>query len=244
MNASLAAAAAALLVAGVLVWVFLASRPEVERRVAGISVQGRPMSYQVHGSGGRTVFFLASIHGSEGAGTPLLEELGRRLERDPGLRRGQRVIVMPVANPDGLARGDRLNVHGVDLNRNFPAGNHKSRERYGLEPLSEPESRALHALILEWRPEVIVSIHQPLECVDWDGPPETAALAERMSRACGLPVKKLGARPGSLGAWFSEVPGKPIVTFELPKTPPVEKEALWEAYGAALLTVLEKDSSE
>ena len=73
---------------------------------------------------------------------------------------------MPVANPDGLERSDRLNRHGVDLNRNFAADNRLDSHRFGLTPLSEPESRAIAAVIETHQPQLIVSIHQPLECID------------------------------------------------------------------------------
>lgn len=221
------------------VWLLWRSRGAGETFVAGQSVEGRPINYTVFGDGPRTVMFIASIHGSEGAGTPLLEKLAQHLEKNPGTVRGLTVILLPVANPDGLSRLDRLNTHGVDLNRNFPAGNREDTVRFGLNALSEPESRALHALIEQRKPDVIVSIHQPLTCVDWDGPPGTEALAKRLSDACGLPVKKLGTRPGSLGAWFSEVPGKPILTLELPRDAPSGGAALWEKYGPGLLTLLQ-----
>lgn len=233
-----AAIAAGTVLLAVLVWVFLWRRDRVEHGVAGHSVEGRPIHFSVHGDGPRVVLFMASIHGSEGAGTPLLEEMARHLQKNPDTLRGATAILLPVANPDGLARGDRLNIHGVDLNRNFPADNRRDTKRSGLAPLSEPESRALHALILARQPDVIVSIHQPLHCVDWDGPPETLDLAILLANGCGLPVKKLGARPGSLGAWFGEVLGRPILTLELPRHPPDGGIALWQQYGQGLLAVL------
>ena len=85
---------------------------------------------------------------------------------------------------------------------------------------------------------MIVSIHQPVACVDWDGPPEAEALANKLAAACGLPVKKLGARPGSLGAWFGEVLGRPILTLELPADAPTDAGLLWDRYGAGLLGLL------
>ena len=227
---------------GVLLLMVLAwrvwRRPALQ--VAGYSVEVRPIAYTVHGDGPRVVLLMASIHGSEGAGTPLLQRLAQHVEKNPDTVRGVTLLIMPVANPDGLSRGDRLNTHGVDLNRNFPADNRRDSERFGLAPLSEPESRALHALIVERQPQMIVSIHQPVACVDWDGPPEAEALANKLAAACGLPVKKLGARPGSLGAWFGEVLGKPILTLELPGDAPADEGLLWDRYGAGLLGLLTK----
>ena len=188
------------------------SRPEPE--TIGYSHEGRPLVCYSFGKGLRTLFIKASIHGSEGAGTPLTERLMGWLEANPGAYEGCRIIIMPVANPDGLERSQRFNLRGVDLNRNFPAGNREDKARFGYAALSEPESRALHDFILRTMPDVIIAIHQPLNCVDYDGPAPAEALAERLARGTGLRVEKLGARPGSLGAWFGETLGRPILTLD------------------------------
>lgn len=209
----------------------------------GRSLAGRPMTAQRLGNGPRVILMMASIHGSEPAGTPLLGELSRHLREHPSLLGGVTLYLLPVANPDGLARGQRYNRRGVDLNRNFPAGNRIDRSRFGMGPLSEPESAALAAFIGRVEPSLIVSIHQPLACIDWDGPPETAVLAEVVARGSGLPVRRLGARPGSLGAWFGETVGRPILTMELPGQVPVPAAAVWERYGPGLLAVLAADAT-
>ncbi len=70
--------------------------------------------------------------------------------------------------------------------------------------------------------------------VDYDGPAE--ALAEAMSRASGLRVKKLGASPGSLGSYAGVELKIPIVTLELPKrVSKWDKAALWKVYGPAMI---------
>lgn len=207
--------------------------------VFGHSVNGQPLVCRTFGTEKGGVLFLASIHGSEGAGTPLLRALERYLTENPDLWHGDTVISVAVTNPDGLAVKSRLNARGVDLNRNFPADNRKSRDRYGRSPLSEPESQALHRLIVKHQPRVIVSIHQPLTCIDYDGPIETIALADKMAELSRLPVNKLGARPGSLGAWFGETLDRPIITFELPRFTLHDEDKLWQRYGAALLAALD-----
>ncbi len=148
---------------------------------------------------------------------------------------------LPLANPDGLLkkRATRVNANKVDLNRNFiPAKaavnpiQHwqtyaKKRPRYfpGHKPLSEPESQAIHTLIDELKPDVIVSVHAPHGILDFDGsitPP----------RKLGpLYLKQLGTYPGSLGnyGWF--VKSIPVMTIELkhagimPK--PAEISRMW-----------------
>jgi protein MpaA len=213
-----------------------------ELMTLGRSLAGRPVTAQRLGNGPRIVLMMASIHGSEPAGTPLLGELRRHLTEHPSLLDGVTLYLIPVANPDGLARGQRHNRRGVDLNRNFPAGNRIDRSRFGMEPLSEPESAALAGFIGRVEPSLIVSIHQPLACIDWDGPPETAVLAEVLARGSGLPMRRLGARPGSLGAWFGETVGRPILTMELPAQVPAHPVAAWERYGPGLLAVLAGDA--
>lgn len=204
------------------------------RVMVGESVEGRPIEAALLGTGEEVVLVLGAIHGNEPAGRALSRQLILALREEPTLLAGRRVVVVPVANPDGLAAGTRANVNGVDLNRNFPARNRVNSGQYGLEALSEPEARAIYRLIDTQRPVRVISIHQPLDCVDWDGPAEE--LARRMSQASGLPMRKLGARPGSLGAYVGETLGVPIVTLELPREAhTLTGTQLWEAYGEAML---------
>ena len=214
-----------------------AEAPLPRYRLVGRSVQGRPIAVHILGEGGETVFVMASIHGSEPAGTPLVGMLTEHLRRNPSLLEGRRIVLMPVANPDGIAAGTRENVRGVDLNRNFEASNRIDNRTNGYEPLSEPESRALQKIISEYRPSRIVSIHQPLNCIDFDGPGR--ALAARMAQYCDLPVKKLGAKPGSLGAYTGDELGIPTITFEMPAEASRQSDAvLWRKYGKALLAAI------
>ncbi|MGK0435526.1 MAG: protein MpaA, partial [Planctomycetota bacterium] len=93
------------------------------------------------------------------------------------------------------------------------AKNREERRRHGAKGLSEPESRALAELLDRHQPARIVSIHQPVACVDWDGP--ARAVAAAMADACPLPLRRLGSMPGSLGSYAGVDLGIPIVTFEL-----------------------------
>ena len=109
--------------------------------------------------------------------------------------------------------------------------------RYGRTALSEPEARAIEQLIVQYVPDRIVSIHQPLACIDYDGP--GSALAARMAQFCDLPVKKLGARPGSLGSYAGVTLGIPIITFEMLRADSqLTSETLWQRYGKALLAAI------
>ncbi len=133
---------------------------------------------------------------------------------------------IPVLNPDGLlARpATRVNGNGVDLNRNFPTpGWEKDAPLYwekrtrrdprrfpGSAPLSEPESRFLHAQMAAFQPHLIVSIHAPYGVLDFDGP---LSPPERLGR---LWLDQVGIFPGSLGHYGGVHRGMPVVTIELP----------------------------
>ncbi len=201
-------------------------------------MESRPIFTHTYGSGDDNVLIIATIHGSEPAGEPLVRELMAFLEKNPEYVRDYKVTVIPVANPDGLARRHRVNRNGIDLNRNFPADNRVNNTRYGQQALSEPESQVLYELIYRLKPVWVISIHQPLACIDYDGPGD--ALANAMAQRCDLPVKKLGSLPGSLGSWVGNELGIPIITLELRKEDSeLSGPALWAKYGPALLAAMQ-----
>jgi protein MpaA len=206
-------------------------------RILGTSVQRRPIMCLQMGQGPDVTYIMATIHGNEAAGTPLVRRLARYLRQNRELLSGRMVVLMSVANPDGMVNRTRHNAKGVDLNRNFEAANRVNSKETGLTSLSEPETRIIKQLILQYKPDRIVTIHQPLACIDYDGPGRM--LAARMAQYCDLPVKKLGARPGSLGSYAGETLGIPIITFEmLPTDSQLDSQALWQKYGRALLAAV------
>jgi protein MpaA len=205
---------------------------------AGVSVEKRPIEYQVIGRGPEVIFIMATIHGDEPAGIPIVKQLAEYLQNnEQGFLNGRTVVLLPVANPDGLAKNTRYNANGVDLNRNFAAQNRINNGEFGFTPLSEPESYIIRQIILQYKPERIVSIHQPYACIDYDGPGRT--LAEHMAKYCDLPIKKLGANPGSLGSYAGETLGIPIITFEMQgHDSNLSPRVLWHKYGQALLAAI------
>lgn len=222
-----------------LVSVFASPSFAMEEQTLGQSVDGRAIVARTYGedNAAETMLILASIHGTEPAGTPLVEQLETWLTQHPEELAGRRVVIIPVANPDGYARCERFNTHDVDLNRNFPTDNRTERSIHGPTALSEPEAVALMRALQLFNPDRVVSLHQPIACIDYDGPGE--ALATAMSAAIDerLPVKKLGGRPGSLGSYVGIVLGKPIITLELPEGAEEQDAAtLWKEYGPALVT--------
>lgn len=205
--------------------------------IVGKSVQNRPIICLELGEGSDVSLIMATIHGDEAAGTPLVRSLSWHLRQHPELLAGRKVVLLAVANPDGMVNNTRYNAKGVDLNRNFEAANRINTKQTGLLPLSEPEARTIKEVIQKFKPDRIVTIHQPLNCIDYDGPAKM--LAEHMGQYCALPVKKVGARPGSLGSYAGVTLGIPTITFEmLEADSKLSSDALWQKYGKALLAAV------
>lgn len=207
------------------------------RFVAGFSVENRPIEIRVIGVGYDVVFILSSIHGDESGGGPLVARLAAYLLDHPEIIEGRQVVLLPEANPDGVAAGTRENARGVDLNRNFTAANRRNNAKYGHAALSEPEAALIDAIIRAYSPDRIVTLHQPIACIDYDG--AGRELAARMSDLSGLPVRKLGTRPGSLGAFAGVTLGIPIITVELPgKADDLDTERLFDRFGMMLVAAV------
>ena len=213
---------------------------KISRAIAGKSIQNQKIEYLKIGTGKNTIFYLSTIHGDESQGTPIALKLAEHLQNNPQLLANKKVIILPTANPDGVILKQRFNAHGIDLNRNFPAKNRENNEKYGFKALSEPESKIIYKIIKKYKPQIIVSLHQPAPnkpgWIDYDG--DAKELAEKMSSACDMPVQKYGSMPGSLGSYASQKLNTPIITFEHPRREQTDANSLWQKYGSALLTAL------
>jgi murein peptide amidase A len=162
----------------------------------GRSVQGRAITAaEVGDPTGTRILVVGCVHGNERAGIAV----ARRLMQLAPARID--LWVVPDLNPDGRAAGTRGNAHGVDLNRNFPYRWRRLGGIYfsGPRPLSEPEARIAHRLILRLRPAVSVWFHQHLDLV-W-GSGGDPALERRFARIAGLGYSKLPTLPGSAIDW-------------------------------------------
>jgi protein MpaA len=173
----------------------------------------------------------AAQHGEE-AVTALLAR--RLLERVPARETGWAVV--PVVNPDGLLAGTRQNDAGVDLNRNFPAATWRPDTSYtyppgiaaelrrsehrtnrsspGAHAGSEPETRALMALVERLRPPLVVDLHSPLETllVRSGAPPD---VVELLSASAALAViGEIDGCPGAFDDWLDER-AIPAIVYEL-----------------------------
>lgn len=201
---------------------------------AGKTVQGRNIEYTVYGNGSDAVMIMAGIHGNERGGVEVAKVLNWHLKTHPYKANGKTIIIMPVANPDGYAVNSRYNANNIDLNRNFTTSNRIDNQTNGFGGQSEPESRAIAKVIEKYQPNRILSIHSPLNCVDYDGPGQS--MAYQISYKTGLPLKKLGSRPGSLGSYCGLEKNIPIITLELSSFDDKQSGAdLWYKYHTALL---------
>lgn len=187
------------------------------------SVEGVPIfHFEKNGyiPNAKKILVFSLIHGDEtGAGTVGRYWFERLSEVSP--RNSWRIV--PVLNPDGVRLKTRTNAHQVDLNRNFPTKDWseqaltywqhstKSNPRRfpGATAGSEAEVQCAMDHILDFKPDFIVSIHTPLNVLDFDGP------KVKPPKYDYLPWKSLGHFPGSLGRfmWFERQ--TPVLTMEL-----------------------------
>lgn len=186
------------------------------------SIQNRPIEVHTLGSGPKTIMLMAGVHGDEPAGVDVVRLILSHLRKMPAdSLEGLRIVVMPCANPDGRAANTRQNANKIDLNRNFPDktfGTGKKSKMYnaGKIAASEPETRAILSVVADYKPSLIISLHEPLACVNYNGP--CIRLAKKLSKATGLPaVGDVGyPTPGSMGNYFGVSRRLPVITLELP----------------------------
>ena len=190
------------------------------------------------------ILVIGGIHGDElSSASVALHWIGlaeSNSSADPQLPIHWRFV--PALNPDGLLRQppQRVNAHGVDLNRNFPTPNwmqetkvywekrtRKDPRRWpGPKPLSEPETQFVADQMTSFKPHLIVSIHAPYGLLDFDGP---TTPPRRLGR---LFLDQVGIFPGSLGNYGGVHKGIPVVTVELPNATrtPLDSETrqMWQ----------------
>lgn len=196
---------------------------KAERSFDCASTKGEPVFHVDQQGVSKTpkkILVISLIHGDEThAGS-----LGRFwLERLAKLEARNSWRIIPVANPDGVVAKTRTNAAGVDLNRNFPTADWdlsaqkfwKTEARASVRKFpgdkagSEPEVKCLMQHLENYKPDFIVSIHTPLNVLDFDGP------VVKKPNYSYLPWKSLGNFPGSLGRYMWVEHKTPVLTTEL-----------------------------
>lgn len=218
---------------------------EIDWEVVGKSTENRDIYKIEKGTGDSTTLIIGGFHGDEFNGVELSLAFAAYLNVLENEAVLSRVVLIPVLNPDGLIRGKRLNANGVDINRNFPTENWSPKARAprynpGKKPASEKETRLMMKLIDQIKPSRIISIHAPLEVVNYDGPAKS--LATLMANYNGYPISgDIGyPTPGSFGNYAGVERRIPTITLELPGGP---FAPMWESNKAALEATLVYDDS-
>jgi protein MpaA len=178
------------------------------------------------------VLLFGAIHGDEPLGVHCLGELAAELDAAPP---GRDTWIIPALNLDGLAAGTKNNANDVDLNSNFAAANwvaaHKAGYNPGATAESEPETRALVALIDRIGATRLIALHSPFRVVNYDG--VGRALAELMASHNGYGASgDIGyPTPGSFGSRYGVDLGLEVITLEIPL---MDEAQAWSENRSAL----------
>ena len=220
--------------------------PVVSTRGHALMLRDIPPKTQKLASNGKSlaratrILVIGGIHGDELTSASIVFRWLGWL--NDGESRQYHWRVIPVANPDGLLASppQRMNGHGVDLNRNFPTPDwnkdahaywakrtNKDPRRFpGQSAMSEPETLWLRDEIERIQPDVVVSVHAPFGILDYDGP------FHQPRRFGHLKLNRLGIYPGSLGNYGGVFKNMPVITIELPNATAMpsarEQREIWD----------------
>jgi predicted deacylase len=204
------------------------------------STDRRAIETLLIGSGRRRVAILASLHGDETQSVALVEELARYLRVHPEMVRSTTVLLVRCPNPDGLAGRTPYNMHGTDLNRNFPAPNWQDLNtvRSGAKPASEAETRVMMRLLSDFQPTLIVHLKDSRNdaVVNFEG--NVQSQAEQVARIVnGQVVQGLGEKTtGSLESYALNKLKCPSLTVLLARE--ASDQQAWAKNRDAFLAVL------
>jgi hypothetical protein len=118
----------------------------------GVSVEGRTLSLVRVGTGPLRVMLWSQMHGDEPTATLALLDIlnGIILRRtEPWMRAMLEEIsiaMLPLLNPDGAERRERLNAAGININRDALA-------------LASPEAKTLRSVFDRFRPDFGFNLH-------------------------------------------------------------------------------------
>jgi hypothetical protein len=172
------------------------ARREFRRTEIGRSVEGRPLWLWTTGTGAKTIWLMFRQHSWETGSSWVGEGAVRELQRNAALRSAYTWKILPMADPDGVARGGvRFNRHGFDLNRNWDVN--------GVAKMPEIAAQR-QAILAAGGGALFLSLHNTETAEYLEGPPVTepavrelagrfhAALVARSSFAPTRPLSFAG----------------------------------------------------
>jgi hypothetical protein len=118
----------------------------------GRSVEGRTISLVRAGTGPRRVMLWSQMHGDEPTATLALLDIMNGMigwKVEPwfiAMLQDISIVIIPLLNPDGAERRERLNAAGININRDALA-------------LASPEAQVLHAMHERFRPDFGFNLH-------------------------------------------------------------------------------------
>jgi hypothetical protein len=210
-----------------------AQYPDItELKVIGKTIEGREIhaikiSDNAKTSEKEPVFLVNAMHHAREVMTPeittdMIEYLTTNYEKDADVTKwvnSTEIWVIPMFNLDGnnkmwnedsMWRKNTRNGHGVDINRNYPAGwnscngssaSTSAQDYRGTAPASEPETQAMMNFVASIKPVFNISYHSYSEIVIYPyGCRPRRTPAEEAVETIGAEIgKKLDYKPGT--AW-------------------------------------------
>jgi protein MpaA len=201
------------------------------------------------------VLFLGGVHGDEPPTVYLMLKMAHYVKDNPQIFKDKCIVIAPLVNPDGFLSNvpRRVNANGIDLNRNFPTKdwyaealkqwrlkqNNNRRYYPGQKPASEQETMFQIALIKRFNPQKILSVHSPLNFLDYDGPSSDLDSFEHwlemISKESNHPLKKFGFFPGSLGNYAGHERNIFTLTIELPSSKTSKAKEYFDKFQTSIL---------
>jgi len=212
----------------------------------GISVEGSEIAaYRSDKKDTSYCYLMAGVHGDEVEGVYVLKELFAWLQEED--IQGVSFIVIPVVNLDGYRAGNRINAHGVDLNRNLPSKNWESEAKEakyfpGKSANSEPENQFLNTLFSKFPPHLILSFHSWKPILNYNA--DCKEIANFLAQYNHYPVEgDIGyPTPGSLGHYGPEKYNSPVLTFECPTlSDDKDLKSIWDENEKGLKLLLKSE---
>lgn len=152
---------------------YLQRRGLCDWKIYGKSTLGRNLWYTIIGSGDRKVMLCARQHGTEYTSTHSLIHMMNTMVKEPGrwseVLSSLKICIVPVYNVDGAIYYDWIRRHGNSLHYkimgmvNLTTG--RTINRINGDPNRDhekqkfPETRAFNRLMLDFKPEVFLDLH-------------------------------------------------------------------------------------